>query len=173
MCVITALGAGGVLCLPPSLAFRTTPLQRRPWTPRRREGLRTPKEEVQPLMLHPSQIPPSPGPLFPLDPTSSHGEAAAPGQALLGQPTAESGPEAARRKPPALGATVGPRLPGLVAKPVSWQRGDFSSAEKGGQERAGPGGSPHWGQPGWYRRRGELSTWVVMRCRGDQGSQAR
>lgn len=133
-----------MLCLPPSLAFPTTPLQRKPRTPRGREGPRTPKEEVQPLMLHPSQIPPSPGPLFPLDPTSSHGEAAAPGQALLGQPTAE----AACRKPPALGATVGPRPPGLVAKPVSWQRGDFSSAEKGGQERAGPGGTPTGASPG-------------------------
>ena len=112
-----------MLCLPPSLAFPATPLQRKPRTPRGREGPRTPKEEVQPLMLHPSQIPPSPGPLFPLDPTSSHGEAAAPGQALLGQPTAE----AACRKPPALGATVGPRPPGLVAKPVSWHRGVTSA----------------------------------------------
>lgn len=154
-----------MLCLPLSLAFPTTPLQRRPRTPGGKERPRTPKREVQPLLrLDPSQIPACLGPLFPLDPTSSHREAAAPGQALLGQPTAESGPEAARRKPPALGATVGLRPPGLVAEPVSWRRGDFSSAGKGGQERAGPGGSPHWGQPGRHRRQGELSTWAVIRA---------
>lgn len=150
--------------MPPSfLSLPNHPFAEEAPDPGGREGLRTPKQEVQPLLpLDPSQIPASLGPLFPLDPTSSHKEAAAPGQALLGQPTAESGPEAARRKPPALGATVGLRPPGLVAEPVSWLRGDFSSAGKGGQERAGPGGSPHWGQPGRHRRQGELSTWAVM-----------
>lgn len=137
-----------MLYLPPSLAFPTTPLQRRPRTPRGSEARGPPTRSVAP------DASPQPDPSFPWTAVSSGSHllsrgSSCPGQALLSQPTAQSRPEAAHGKPPALVATVGP---GQLLWWRSWSPGgEVTSAwpgKAGRQERAGPGGNPQWGQPG-------------------------
>ena len=152
-----------MLYLPPSLAFPTTPLQRRPRTPRGSEARGPPTRSVAP------DASPQPDPSFPWTAVSpgshllSRGSSC-PSQALLSQPTAQSRPEAAHGKPPALVATVGP---GQLLWWRSWSPGgEVTSAWPGkagrrgqGQEATPSGASP--AGPADTGAGGERSTWAV------------
>ena len=90
-CVITALRGdrGGWAGLPsPFLNLLKHHFAEEGRSPRGSERPRAPSQEAETLV--PSA---QPDPTFPWIPHSSQGEAAASGWALLGQPTAESGPE--------------------------------------------------------------------------------